>query len=264
MRVPPVEGRRRPFGLRGWLIGAAVVLVILLLSLRGPRALLHRLPLVQGRRLRAHVARAARRPRLVPGADLLGRLLRADARRTSSSPTASRRATAATGPEDEIIERYRSVRRARTRAASASRVVAVLRDRDGQRRLVGVAATGSCSRTRRKFGVKDPQFHKDIGFYVFRLPFLQFVAGWMFAALLVVLIVTAVFHYLNGGIRLQSPFQRVTPQVKVHLSVILALMALTKTVQYYLARSRSCSRTAASSTARPTPTCRRSCPRSTC
>ena len=52
----------------------------------------------------------------------------------------------------------------------------------------------------------------------------------------VVLIITAVFHYLNGGIRLQTPFQRVTPQVKVHISVILALMALTKTVQYYLAR----------------------------
>ena len=51
-----------------------------------------------------------------------------------------------------------------------------------------------------------------------------------------ILIVTLVFHYLNGGIRLQTPFQRVTPQVKVHISVILALMALTKTVQYYLAR----------------------------
>ena len=71
---------------------------------------------------------------------------------------------------------------------------------------------------------------------MFRLPFLQFIAGWTFAALLVVLIITAVFHYLNGGIRLQTPFQRVTPQVKVHISVILALMALTKTVQYYLAR----------------------------
>ena len=91
-------------------------------------------------------------------------------------------------------------------------------------------------RTPSTSGVKDPQFHKDIGFYVFRLPFLEFAVGWMFAALLVVLIVTAVFHYLNGGIRLQSPWQRVTPQVKVHLSVILALMALTKTVQYYLAR----------------------------
>ena len=84
--------------------------------------------------------------------------------------------------------------------------------------------------------MKDPQFHRDIGFYVFRLPFLEFIAGWTFAALLVILIVTAVFHYLNGGIRLQTPFQRVTPQVKVHISVILALMALTKTVQYYLAR----------------------------
>ncbi len=71
---------------------------------------------------------------------------------------------------------------------------------------------------------------------MFRLPFLEFAVGWVFAALLVVLIVTAVFHYLNGGIRLQSPWQRVTPQVKVHLSVILALMALTKTAQYYLAR----------------------------
>src|SRR5438445_2469522 len=35
MRVAPVEGRRRPFGLRGWLIVAAVALVVLLLSLRG-------------------------------------------------------------------------------------------------------------------------------------------------------------------------------------------------------------------------------------
>src|SRR3954462_13537583 len=35
MRVTPVEGRRRPFGLRVWLIVAAVVLIVLLLSLRG-------------------------------------------------------------------------------------------------------------------------------------------------------------------------------------------------------------------------------------
>ena len=36
MRVPSVPTcRRRSLGLRGWLIGAAVVLVILLLSLRG-------------------------------------------------------------------------------------------------------------------------------------------------------------------------------------------------------------------------------------
>src|SRR5437867_2763773 len=62
------------------------------------------------------------------------------------------------------------------------------------------------------FGVKDPQFNKDIGFYVFQLPFLRFIANWLFAGLVIVLFVTAVAHYLNGGIRFQSPFQRVTPQ----------------------------------------------------
>ena len=35
MRVTSADVPRRPLGLRGWLIGAAVVLVILLLSLRG-------------------------------------------------------------------------------------------------------------------------------------------------------------------------------------------------------------------------------------
>jgi uncharacterized membrane protein (UPF0182 family) len=35
VRVPPVERHRRSLGIRGWLIGAAVVIVILLLSARG-------------------------------------------------------------------------------------------------------------------------------------------------------------------------------------------------------------------------------------
>jgi len=139
-----------------------------------------------------------------------------------------------TGPEDEIIERYRGI--VDPYAGRIRFGVAVF--------FAIVMGSGVASEWRHwilfsnasEFGIKDPQFHKDIGFYVFKLPFLQFIAGWTFAALLVVLIITAVFHYLNGGIRLQTPFQRVTSQVKVHISVILALMALTKTVQYYLAR----------------------------
>ena len=54
------------------------------------------------------------------------------------------------------------------------------------------------------FGVEDPQFDSDVGFYVFQLPFLSFVVDWLFAALLIVLIVTTVAHYLNGGIRVQA------------------------------------------------------------
>lgn len=86
------------------------------------------------------------------------------------------------------------------------------------------------------FGIKDPEFHLDVGFYVFKLPFLQFIVDWAFAGLIIVLVLTAVAHYMNGGIRFQEPYARVTPQVKAHLSVILFLIALVKTADYWLAR----------------------------
>ena len=41
-------------------------------------------------------------------------------------------------------------------------------------------------------------------------------------------------HYLNGGIRFQTPMQKVTPQVKAHLSVLMAVLAMLKAVDYYL------------------------------
>ncbi len=138
------------------------------------------------------------------------------------------------GPEDEIVERYRTFitpYAGRVRVLVAA-VFAL---------LVGVGASSQWKqwilwRNSVHWGVKDPQFHKDIGFYVFQLPFLRFIFQWLFVVLLVVLLVTAVFHYLNGGIRFQAPYQHVTPQVKAHLSVILALMAITKTAQYWLGR----------------------------
>jgi uncharacterized membrane protein (UPF0182 family) len=139
-----------------------------------------------------------------------------------------------TGPEDEFIARYQSVAGRHTMAIRVG--VSLF--------FALIAGLGVSSQWKQwvlfthaqSFHKTDPQFHKDIGFYVFQLPFLKFITEWLFAGLVIVLIVTAVEHYLNGGIRFQSPFQRVTPQVKAHLSVILAVMALVKTAQYYLAR----------------------------
>ena len=91
-------------------------------------------------------------------------------------------------------------------------------------------------RNAQSFGTKDPQFGLDVGFFVFRLPFLQFLVEWTFAAFIIVFMLTLIAHYLNGGIRLQPPHQRVTPQVKAHLSVLLGLTALVRAVQYYLDR----------------------------
>ncbi len=86
------------------------------------------------------------------------------------------------------------------------------------------------------FGITDPQFHKDVGFYVFKLPFLIFIVDWTLAILIVTLAVSLVFHYFNGGIQPQRGLPRVRPPVKAHISVLLALIALDKAVGYVLQR----------------------------
>ena len=86
------------------------------------------------------------------------------------------------------------------------------------------------------FNVTDPLFHKDVGFYVFDLPFLTFVVNWTLAILIVTLAVAVVFHYFNGGIQPQRGLPRVRPPVKAHISVLLALIALDKAAGYVLQR----------------------------
>lgn len=136
--------------------------------------------------------------------------------------------------EDELVQRYRSF--VGRRPILVRTIVAVV--------LGLLAGTGASAEWQSwilftnggSFGVTDPQFHRDIGFFVFKLPFLSFVVGWAFVALVVVVIVTAVAHYLNGGIRVQGPGQRVSAQVKAHLSLLLSLIALVKAAGYYLQR----------------------------
>jgi uncharacterized membrane protein (UPF0182 family) len=138
------------------------------------------------------------------------------------------------GPEDELLERYHDL--VSERAGWVRVVVAGL--------LALIAGSGVSAEWNSwilftnggDFGIDDAQFGRDVGFYVFKLPFLSFVVDWLFASLLIVLIVTIVAHYLNGGIRVQPPSPRVTPQVKAHLSVLLAALAIVKAFDYWLQR----------------------------
>jgi uncharacterized membrane protein (UPF0182 family) len=138
------------------------------------------------------------------------------------------------GPEDEMLSRYHEF------AARRGWMV-----RGGVSLLFGLIAGVGVSAEwnqwilfthSKAFGIKDATFNTDVSFYVFRLPFYQAVTQWMFASLIIILLVTVVADYLNGGIRLQAPIQRVTPQVKAHLSVLLAMLALVKAVGYWLDR----------------------------
>ena len=233
MRVP--TGERRRFRVRGWAIALAVVVLVLLFSLRGLAGFytdyLWFDSLGQGNTWGSLLA-----AKVVPAlvftviffAILFVNLVIAD----RLAPRF--RAMGTQTPEDELVTRYLE-----TTASFRGRIrigVSVF--------FALIAGIGVSSQWREwilftnrvDFGVKDPQFGKDVGFYVFELPFIKFMIDWLFAGLVIVLLVTAVAHYLNGGIRFQSPGQRVTPQVKAHLSVILAVMALVKTAEYYFSR----------------------------
>ncbi len=231
MRVPESE-RRRPFRARAWAIASVVVLVVLLFSLRGLAVFYTDFlwfdSIGQGgtwQNLLAAKIAPALVFTVVFFAIMFVNLLVADrvAPRYRSM-----------GPEDELLARYQEVAgpyTGRIRVAISLFFALILGAGVSSHWRQWILFTN-----RVDFGIRDPQFGKDIGFYVFELPFLEFIAEWLFAGLVIVLVVTAVEHYLNGGIRFQTPFQRVTPQVKAHLSVIVALMALVKTAQYLLAR----------------------------
>jgi uncharacterized protein len=86
------------------------------------------------------------------------------------------------------------------------------------------------------FGQEDAWFEKDIGFYVFDLPWLHYLVDFAMAALVIALIAAAVVHYLYGGIRLQTSRDRLSGAAQVQLSILLGLFVLAKAADYYLDR----------------------------
>jgi uncharacterized membrane protein (UPF0182 family) len=89
------------------------------------------------------------------------------------------------------------------------------------------------------FGTPEPLFHRDPAFYIFTLPWLRFLQGWLFSTLVGVTFLTTIGYFLFGGITPQAPGglgQKVDPAVRAHLSVLLGLIMLVKAWGYYLGR----------------------------
>src|SRR3954453_11681207 len=91
-------------------------------------------------------------------------------------------------------------------------------------------------RNSKAFGISDPQFHHDIGFYLFKLPFITFLLDWLFAALIFITLLTVATHVLNGGIVIQPPRPKVRNSAKAHIAVLLAALALVKAGDYWVQR----------------------------
>ena len=86
------------------------------------------------------------------------------------------------------------------------------------------------------FGIDDPHFKRDIGFYVFDYPWLRFLTSFSFAMIVVAVIAVVFISYVFGGIRLAGRGPRFTRAAQVHLSVLLGLGVLLRAVSYYLDR----------------------------
>ena len=91
-------------------------------------------------------------------------------------------------------------------------------------------------RNSQRFGIADAQFHHDVGFYMFRLPFIAFVLDWLFAAVVFITLLVIATHVLSGGIIIQPPRPKVRRATKAHVAVLLAVLAVLKAGDYWLTR----------------------------
>ncbi len=90
------------------------------------------------------------------------------------------------------------------------------------------------------FGVKDPQFQRDLGFYAFQLPVWNIVVS-AFSMLLMVCFLLALFsHYILGGIRIGNRAAGVRGSIsrpaRLQLAVTAGLWMILQVVGYWLDR----------------------------
>ncbi|OBK75930.1 UPF0182 family protein [Mycobacterium sp. 1164985.4] len=86
------------------------------------------------------------------------------------------------------------------------------------------------------FGITDPQFGKDLGFYAFDLPFYRLVLNYLFVATFLAFIGNLLCHYLFGGIRLSGRAGALSRAARIQLITLVGILMLLKAFAYWLDR----------------------------
>lgn len=90
------------------------------------------------------------------------------------------------------------------------------------------------------FGVHDPQFDKDLGFYAFNLPFLQMLVSTFSVLLILAFVINGIGHYLLGSITTGNPRvgekASISTNARRQLAVIAGAWMLLKAVGYWFDR----------------------------
>ncbi|NKY58385.1 COG1615 family transporter [Nocardia flavorosea] len=86
------------------------------------------------------------------------------------------------------------------------------------------------------FGLRDPEFGHDIGFYVFDLPFYRLVVTWLLVLIFLGFLAGLATHYLFGGLRIAAGRPGLSHPARVQLVVFAGLFVLVKAIAYWLDR----------------------------
>ncbi len=86
----------------------------------------------------------------------------------------------------------------------------------------------------RPFGVTDPIFGRDIGFFIFRLPVYQFVESWLFGWLVLIFLVAAAAYYLAYAPNMLRGVWSLPGPVRAHLSLLAAAIVLVRGWGFWL------------------------------
>lgn len=86
------------------------------------------------------------------------------------------------------------------------------------------------------FGVTDPEFGKDLGFYAFDVPFYRLVLSFLFIAVFLAILANLLSHYVFGGIRLTGRTGVLSRSARIQLLSLVGTLVLLKAVAYWMDR----------------------------
>jgi uncharacterized membrane protein (UPF0182 family) len=87
-----------------------------------------------------------------------------------------------------------------------------------------------------RFGLNEPAFGRDIGFFVFQLPLWQDLRDLLLMILVLTAAVTAAVYWARGGIDFRESPPHISRVCAAHGSVLLGVFFLQRAVNYWLAR----------------------------
>src|SRR5690349_408973 len=136
--------------------------------------------------------------------------------------------------DNDPVARYRALVLSRLRLVGAGIPVAV-------GLLAGIVAQSYWVRIQLflhggDFGIKDPQFGKDLGFYAFELPFYRLLLSYLFVAAFLALVANLLAHYIFGGIRLSGRTGALSRSARIQLISLGGTLILLKAFAYWLDR----------------------------